>query len=910
MQGGGDAYVFFRAARLTEGDAAGRTVLPAGAGAIAGDSARLAVVPFGDALSEGARPIAIDDGRVRLDLPDLPAPERIVTAVSISCDGAVLEISGAGDPDTGAHDLAVVVAVDGVLTATTTLTRAGDGFAGRLRLDASLLDGGEHWVELLGENVGEVLAAAAVRFPAAQTPPEILRHVTSRIDRPGALPFAEERYQALTATLERLAAARADPEILAEVMAAHALVMRGPDPDARHHAPRAFPLVETPRFSVVIPVHDQYHFTHFCLGAVLLTCAGLPVEVIVVDDGSTDRTAHLEEIWSGVRVVRHAKAQGFVRACNAGAAIARGDHLVFLNNDTEPTGRWLDELHLPFLAFADVGMTGAKLVYPDGKLQDAGNIVWNNGRPWNLGRGGNRADPGLNYTRPSDYLSGAAFMIPRATWNAVGGFSPEFEPAYYEDTDLAFKVRAQGLRTLYAAKATVIHYEGVSNGLDLASGLKRFQATNRPKFEAKWRGAFRSFAAEGTSPDREKDRAAIGRALVLDYQVPRFDMDAGSLAISQEIRLLQSLGYKIVLAPRNMAHLGLYTETFERGGVEHLHAPFHGSLAEIVERRGAEFDLVYIHRWSTAQGLLPLIRRHAPQARILLNVADLHFLRELRAARVAGSEEALAAAHRSRDAELAVLEEVDAILTYSEIEQAVIESLLGLEAPVHLLPWVAPTHPAPPPLTDRADIGFLGSFDHTPNRDAVRFFLAEVWPALRERHPGVRFRIAGSGFERFQLPKEDAKVDGRVDIVGWVPDAQAFLGSCRVAVAPLLAGAGVKGKVVDALLAGTPGVLSPVAAEGLHLQDSPAAPVARTPAEWIAATSRLLDDDDAWQTASRAAATAAARFGFDAGVARFARILQSAGLPFDPPGAEGPRPLYPLVSYDRLWTLSRFAASA
>jgi glycosyltransferase involved in cell wall biosynthesis len=548
-------------------------------------------------------------------------------------------------------------------------------------------------------------------------------------------------------------------------------------------------------------------------------------------------------------------------------------------------GRWLEEMYLPFELFDRVGLTGAKLVYPDGRLQEAGGIIWNNGKPWNYGRDGSAADPRHNYTRQVDYCSGAAIMIAADAWAEVGGFSPEFKPAYYEDTDIAFKLRQHQRRVVYAAKACVVHYEGISNGRSVeGDGLKRYQEINRETFEAKWRRTFASLSTEGDKPEIEKDRGIAGRALLLDYQSPTFDKDAGSFAISQEIRLLQGLGYKVTFVASNLAYLDMYSEALERTGVEHLHAPFCSSLPDLLQRRGAEFDLVYVHRYTTGVGMMPLIRQYAPGARVLLNCADVHFLREMRAARVTGSQEAFDKALQTREAEIGVFREADAILTYSETERAVIETFLGLKGAVYLTPWIA-ANPGPAvPLAQRDGVAFVGSFDHSPNRDAVEFFIENCWPQIRARYPGAIFHIAGSGFERMRLKRPDDSIR----VTGWVEDVSQFLASRRVMVAPLRSGAGMKGKVIDAFNSGTPTVLSPIAAEGMPISFGPDSGIARTAEEWVEQVCQLLASDTLWvQRAQQGLATIRERFSLENGIVQFSRMLDSLNLPQIKPLEDG-----------------------
>ena len=148
--------------------------------------------------------------------------------------------------------------------------------------------------------------------------------------------------------------------------------------------------------------------------------------------------------------------------------------------------------------------------------------------------------------------------------------SEEFVPAYFEDTDLAFKVREKGYTTWFIPSSVVYHFEGLSNGTDVTetSGLKRFQEINRPKFRRKWAQVFKDYGEEGKLPDLRKDRGILGRALFIDNAVPRPDRDAGSYAALQEMRLVQSLGYKVTFIPLNLAYLGHYQDELNKLGIE------------------------------------------------------------------------------------------------------------------------------------------------------------------------------------------------------------------------------------------------------------------------------------------------------------------------------------------------------
>ena len=209
-----------------------------------------------------------------------------------------------------------------------------------------------------------------------------------------------------------------------------------------------------PDVSILICVHGKLELTRRCLDAIAATAPAGRYEVVVVDNASPDGSGDALEALAAdypapLKVVRSAENLGFVGGNNLAAEHATGTHLVLLNNDTEPQPGWLEAL----LAIAErdpaTGAVGAKLVYPDGRLQEAGGIVFADASGWNYGRGGDPDDPRYTFVREVDYCSAACLLVPRAVWDAVGGFDERYAPAYYEDTDLCFAVRERGLKVVY-----------------------------------------------------------------------------------------------------------------------------------------------------------------------------------------------------------------------------------------------------------------------------------------------------------------------------------------------------------------------------------------------------------------------------------------------------------------------------
>lgn len=747
----------------------------------------------------------------------------------------------------------------------------------RIALPTSLFDGRPHAFTVHRSHDGLLLQSIALVMPHVATP----EHALLRFARDGAAPrlndLAGYRYDALARGLANLGRGDAALDRLAQLQAVHARVCKGPDAGERHYARLTFATHSQPRVSIVIPVFNQFHLTYHCLASLLLAPNTASFEIIVVDDGSDDRTQTIAQWVDGITVLRNTASEGFVHACNRGAQAARGEYLVLLNNDTEVTPDWLDELLWPFAQFDRVGMTGAKLLYPDGRLQEAGGIVWSSANPANYGRGGNPQEPRYNYTRQVDYLSGACLMVPTELWHRLGGLDPVYAPAYFEDTDLAFRVRAQGFKTVYAPLSRVVHFEGGSHGTDVQSGGKRHQEANRPTFRRRWLADCAGHGREGADADWEKDRHAPLRALVIDMQTPAPDRDAGSYAAVQEMRLLQALGFKCSFVPQNLQWMGRYTEALQRMGVECLHAPFVTSIAELLRQRGREFDLVYISRYHVARQQLPSIRAHAPQAKVVLMNCDLHFLRELRRALRTRDAEDLQAALGTRQDELSVMRDVDLVLTYTQAEQAVIESHNLDSAVVAQCPWVQPVVREVAPFAQREGIAFLGGFGHPPNEEAVMWFLENIWEDLRKALPGVLLHIYGSQVSDRMSERLACHADVRLH--GWVEHVSTAYASCRVFIAPLQSGAGIKGKVIGALAHGVPSVLSPLAAEGIAVAHGTDAFVATTTSDWTTAVTKIYEDEERWGAMSeRARQFASAHYSFARGQEQMQRALEQADI--------------------------------
>jgi GT2 family glycosyltransferase/2-polyprenyl-3-methyl-5-hydroxy-6-metoxy-1,4-benzoquinol methylase len=662
-------------------------------------------------------------------------------------------------------------------------------------------------------------------------------------------------------------------------------------PGDRHRKPVA---------SVIIPIYGQVDFTLKCLRSILDARPATPYEIVLMDDCSPDLSVELLCGLPNINFRGNSTNQGFIRTCNRGASFARGEYLLFLNNDTEVVPGWLDAMVQTFADVPACGIVGSQLLYPDGRLQEAGGIIWNDGSGWNYGNRDDPRKPEYSYRRDVDYVSGASLMVPADLFARLGGFDEHYAPAYGEDSDLAFRVRREGLRVVYQPKSWVVHHEGGTMGTDVTQGLKTYQVENARKLVERWREAMAVNGTPGVEPLLAKDRNTAGRVLVVDHCTPTPDQDAGSITALNIMKLLQARGLKVTFVPEdNMAFLAGYTEHMQQMGIECLYAPFVPNLTSHLAERGHTYDLVLFFRAEVARRHLDAFELHCPQAKLVFHTSDLHHLRELRQAEVEGSAEVLERARRTRDLELSTMRRAHATIVHSTAEKEMLDAELGWrdQKRIFVFGWAIPIPGTRAPRAGRDGVVMIGGYQHGPNVDAVEYFVREIFPAVRARLPSSRFLVVGSKVP----PKLEALAGNGVEIVGFVEDLGPLLDSCIASVAPLRYGAGVKGKIYTSLAHGLPCISTTIGVEGMEMTDGTNVLVADDPAAFAEAVIRLHEDEATWRKLSENGnAYIHANASLDVGARIVGDILETLGAVGPPlaggaPAAGAPAPRESLV---------------
>ena len=599
-----------------------------------------------------------------------------------------------------------------------------------------------------------------------------------------------------------------------------------------------------PVVSIVIPIYGQMPFVLNCLDSLSQQRCSHTFEVLVYDDCSPDEALMgLLRLIPWISYVRGEANLGFLRACNAAAGLCKGEHLVLLNSDVRVPPDWLQELIDTFEDHPLAGVVGSKLFNADGTLQEAGGVVWADASGHNFGRNDDPNRPEYCYTRQVDYCSGAAIAIPMELWKGLGGFDETFAPAYYEDTDLAFRVRKAGRQVWYQPLARALHYEGRTHGRDLETGVKAHQLVNERVFRETWALELASHPPKSTPILKASERSDRQRLLVLDANVLTPDMDSGSITTLRLIEAFQALGWSITFAAlHNLSYDPDYSARLQRLGVEMLHSPFVGGIDDIIAHRGEDYDVVIGLRHNVLFPVYNKLRQRLPLARVIFHNMDLHHLRMERQGALANDRRVSSLAQVAHDEESYLAFSADCTLITSQAEEEIIRQEIK-DARLVTYAYTMDVCPAVRPRAARFDILFFGGYRHTPNVDAAERLALEIWPLLVDRLPQeARLVLAGS-----EMPERIRQLAGdRIVTLGFVPDLRDALEDARVFVAPLRYGAGVKGKLVKALANGLPSVCSGVTVEGMGLEDGRETLVANTPEEFAHAIRHLYEDEALW----------------------------------------------------------------
>lgn len=565
------------------------------------------------------------------------------------------------------------------------------------------------------------------------------------------------------------------------------------------------PVASVPRVSVVIVLYDAAELS-FRLFRSLARTLDVPAEIVVVDNNSTDRTADLLARIDGPRVERNAANLHFLRAANQGAALARGEFILFLNSDAEPAPGAIGHAVRALDEDAGAGAVGGKIVFADGSLQEAGSIVWCDGACVGIGRGEDPDDAPFQFRRTVDYCSGAFLMVRSALFRTLGGFDEAFAPAYYEETDLCMRLREIGYSTVYDPRISIMHFEFGSSksgdGIDL-------QRLNRAKFVDAHKAALKASHHPSDAGElAARMRDGRPRILIIDDRVPYPSLGMGYPRAADLVRAVHDAGWFVSFFP--MWHKEIdWQAAYDLlpSDIEILAGRGAARLAQTLRERRGYYDLVLVSRPHNMRHFLAALEK-APgflaSTPLVYDAEAIAADREKLRRSVLNLPEKRADATALAD-ELALTREAGVIVAVTETDAQRFREATG-KATAVIGHAVEPT-PTAPGFEARRDLLFVGALDNdgSPNVDSLVWFVGEVMPLL-DSLIGTDYVLRVAGRNASAAARKLA--NNRVVFLGKVEDLTEVYAGSRVFIAPTRFAAGIPMKVHSAAAHGIPVVLT------------------------------------------------------------------------------------------------------
>jgi GT2 family glycosyltransferase/cytochrome c-type biogenesis protein CcmH/NrfG len=611
------------------------------------------------------------------------------------------------------------------------------------------------------------------------------------------------------------------------------------------------PALENPELSIILVLYNRAELTLSCLESILKNNFK-SYQVIIVDNASDDRTQLLLDRIENAIIIRNSENLHFLHAANQASQAATGKYLLFLNNDAQILADSINAAIKTIESALDIGAVGGKIILPDGTLQEAGSIIWQDGSCLGYGRGDSPYAPQYMFRRSVDYCSGAFLLTSRELFLQLGGFDPAYQPAYYEETDYCVKLLKAGKKIIYEPDVSILHYEfASSSSSDRAIEL---QTRNRHIFISKhqdwlhyqYASDLNNFLLARSVKDNRQ------RILFIDDRVPHPYLGSGYTRSHVILNHMVNLGYFVTFYPSDLSHQENWIDIYADIPREVEVATGYGlpGLEEFLKARKGYYDLVFVSRPHNMSQINYLLSRENLLAgtKIIYDAEALYCLREFEQKKLLGIQLNSEDLQRAIDEEIELAKHSDAIVSVSESEKQYFldRGYKQVRAIGHSLEII----PTSNHCQQRQHLLFVGSVykSESPNADSITWLTEAIFPAIASNlNESVNLLIAGNNTVA-EIKQQVANLNNpAISMLGKVDNLTQLYNQARIFVAPTRFAAGIPHKVHEAAANGLPIVTTSLIANQLGWKHESELLVADNTVEFAKQCIRLYQDPQLWQ---------------------------------------------------------------
>lgn len=611
-----------------------------------------------------------------------------------------------------------------------------------------------------------------------------------------------------------------------------------------------FTPVNNPLVSVILVLYNRAELTLSCLHSILHN-SFKSLEVIIVDNNSSDRTKELLAKVQGVKFIFNDENRHFLEAANQASEIAQGEYLLFLNNDAQILGDSINQAVKTLNDQPDIGAVGGKIILPDGRLQEAGSIIWQDGSCLGYGRGDDPELPQYMFQREVDYCSGAFLLTPRKLFKELGGFDDIYQPAYYEETDYCVKLHQAGKKIIYDPQVAILHYEFASSenneqAIDLQQRnqetfIKKHRVWLQSQYPPELSNILNASIRKGEKP----------RILFIDDRIPHPYLGSGYTRSSKILQFMNNLGCLITFYPTDLSYPENWQDTYQDIPRTIEIAKDWGlqKLEDFLRSRSNFYDLVFVSRPHNMNHLNYILAKEniLKETKIIYDAEALYCLREFALHRLRGKPLTKAEQQAKIQEELQIAVKSDLIISVSPAEQK--KFLDHGYSAVEILGHSLMTVPTPNHFTKRQSILFVGAIYQleSPNADSILWFSRKIFPLIQKKLGAeVNFLVVGNNTVT-ELNNKIAKLNNPgIKMLGRVDNLLQIYNRSRLFIAPTRFAAGIPHKIHEAAAYGLPVVTTSAIAEQLEWQNEQELLTADQPQEFANQCIRLYQDEELW----------------------------------------------------------------